>query len=129
MNKNGIDYGDAQGAVQICEKVAKRDPAAYRVLADLYRKGTVVRADGKMALHYERLARASEKRCRERSLRERRMRAEAIRGCRSFADHFATRRRKALSLAIFAENHEMICERCRSRQDQRDRDHACVRGA
>ena len=108
--------GDEQAAVRIYEKVAKRDPTAYRALAEMYRGGTAVSADAKKAVRYERLARASEKRCRERSLRERRMRAESIRGDRHFADHFAARRRKALNLDIFAENHKMICEYGRIRR-------------
>jgi len=105
-----VRRGDAQGAVRLYGKLAKRDPAAYRVLAGMYRDGTTVRADGKKAALYERLARAAEKRRRERSLRDRRVRAEAIRCNRHSVGHFAAKRRKALSLAIFAGNHEMICE-------------------
>lgn len=115
-----VRRGDEQGAVRLYEKVAKRDPAAYRVLAEMYRGGTAVPADGKKATRYERLARAFEKRRRECSLRERRMRAEAIRGTRYFADHFAAKRRKALSMAIFVGNHENFCEYGRGRRVRRD---------
>ena len=100
--------GDAQGAARLYARVAKRDPAAYYSLAEMYREGRAVRADSKKARHYERLARASEKRRRECSLRERRMRAEAIRSDRHSVAHFAAKRRAALSLAIFGERHEMM---------------------
>ena len=105
-----VRRGDAQGAVRIYEKVAKRDPAAYRALAEMYRAGKAVAADGKKAARYERLARKVEKSRRERSLRERRLRAEVIRSGRHVADHFAAKRRKALGLAIFRDTREMISE-------------------
>ena len=105
-----VRRGDAQGAVRIYEKVAKRDPAAYRALAEMYRDGKAVAADGKKAARYERLARKVEKSRRERSLRERRLCAEVIRSGRHVADHFAAKRRKALGLAVFCDTREMISE-------------------
>ena len=98
--------GDAQRAEHFYAKVAKHDPAAYRALADMYREGKSVPADGKKAMRYERLARKSEKRRRARSMRERRLRAEAIRSCRHTIDHFAAKRREALNLAIYGERYE-----------------------
>ena len=101
-----VRRGDAQGAVRIYEKVAKRDPAAYRALAEMYREGKVVPVDGKKATRYERLARKSEKRRRARNMRERRVRAEAIRSNRHTIAHLAIKRREALDLAIFGERYE-----------------------
>ena len=124
-----VRCGDTQGAVRLYAKVAKRNPVAYRVLAAMYREGHSVDVDKKKALHYEHLARTSEKRCRERSLRERRMRAEAIRGGRYSVDHFAAKRRKALGLAIFAENHEIFCERRRLKGARRVMNRVSVRAA
>lgn len=105
-----VRRGDAQGAVRLYARVAKRNPAAYYALAEMYREGRAVCSDSKKARHYERLARASEKRRRECSLRERRMRAEAIRGDRHSVAHFAAKRRAALSLTIFGERHDKIVE-------------------
>ena len=105
-----VRRGDAQGAVRLYARVAKRNPAAYYALAEMYREGRAVCADGKKARHYERLARASEKRRRECILRERRMRAEAIRSDRHSVAHFAAKRRAALSLTIFGERHDKIVE-------------------
>ncbi len=120
-----IRRGDAKGAVRIYAKVAKRDPAAYRAIAEIYREGKVLPADHKKAMRYERLARKSEKSRRECSLRERRLRAEAIRGGRCSIGHFAEKRRKALSMAARSERHEMIREYLKSRRGRRGqcRDH------
>ena len=121
-----IRRGDAQGAVRLYAKVAKQDPAAYHALAEMYREGHVVDADSKKAARYERLARASEKRRRECSLRDRRLRAEAVRGGRHSVDHFAAKRREALNLTIFAGRHEMICEYRKFKRIRRGKDR--VRG-
>ena len=105
-----VRRGDAKGAVRIYTKLAKRDPLAYRALAEMYRDGHAVAADRKKATRYERLARKYEKSRRERSLRERRLRAEAIRSGRHVADHFAAKRRKALNLTIYGERYERAHE-------------------
>ena len=105
-----VRRGDVQRAERIYAKVAKRDPAAYRALAEMYREGKAVPVDGKKAARYERLARKSEKSRRARSMRERRLRAEAIRSYRHTIDHFAAKRREALNLAICGERCEMAHE-------------------
>lgn len=105
-----VRRGDVRGAVRIYAKVARRDPSAYSALAEMYREGSGGCADIKKAVRYERLARAAEKSRRECSLRERRLRAESIRGGERDFGHFSAKRRKALDLAVFASRHEMICE-------------------
>ena len=105
-----VRRGDVQRAERIYAKVAKHDPAAYRALAEMYRDGKAVPVDGKKATRYERLARKSEKIRRARSMRERRLRAEAIRSNRHIIDHFAAKRRKALNLAIYGERYERAHE-------------------
>lgn len=120
-----VRRGDAQGAVRIYEKVAKRDPAAYRALAEMYRGGKGVPVDGKKATRYERLARKSEKSRRARNMRERRLRAEAIRDNRHAIGHFAIKRREALDLAIFGERYERAHEHRKLMRIRRRR--GCVR--
>ncbi len=120
-----VRRGDAQGAVRIYEKVAKREPAAYRALAEMYRGGKGVPVDGKKATRYERLARKSEKSRRARNMRERRLRAEAIRGNRHAIGHFAIKRREALDLAIFGERYERAHEHRKLMRIRRRR--GCVR--
>ena len=102
--------GDVQRAERIYAKVAKHDPAAFRALAEMYREGKAVPVDGKKATRYERLARKSEKSRRARSMRERRLRAEAIRGYRHAVDHFAAKRREALNLIVYGERYERAHE-------------------
>ena len=112
-------HGDVPRAERIYAKVAKDDPAAYRALADMYREGKAVPADGKKAARYDRLARDSEKIRRECSLRERRLRAEAIRNGRHSVDHFAARRRQALGFTVFAGQHEAVCKYLKFRRMRR----------
>ena len=121
-----VRRGDAQGAVRLYARVAKQDSAAYYSLAEMYREGRAVCADSKKARHYERLARASEKRRRECSLRDRRLRAEAIRAGRPAVSHFAVKRREALGLAIFGEQHEMIAEFRKLRLARRGKGDICM---
>ncbi len=121
-----VRRGDAKGAVRIYAKLAKRDPLAYRALAEMYREGNAVRADGKKAMHYERLARTSEKTRRACLVRDRRRRAEAIRSGHHSVDHFSAKRRKALSLATFAMQHEAICEYRKLKKARRGK--ASIRG-
>ena len=105
-----VRRGDAKGAVRIYTKLAKCDPQAYRALAEMYREGLAVRADGKKAAHYERLARISEKTRRACLVRDRRRRAEEVRSGQYSGGHFSAKRRKALRLATFVRQHEEICE-------------------
>ena len=121
-----VHRGDAKGAVRIYTKLAKRDPLAYRALAEMYREGNAVRADGKKAAHYERLARKSEKIHRARLVRDRRRRAEAFRSGHYSVGHFSAKRRNALSLATFAMQHEAICEYRRFKKAWRGK--ASIRG-
>ena len=121
-----VRRGDAKGAVRIYTKVAKRDPLAYHALAEMYREGNAVCADGKKATHYERLARTAEKTRRACLVRDRRRRAEAIRSGHYSAGHFSAKRRNALSLATFAMQHEAICECRKSRKARRGK--ASIRG-
>lgn len=118
--------GDAQGAMRLYARVAKRNPAAYYSLAEMYREGRAVCADSRKARHYERLARASEKRRRECELRDRRLRAEAIRSDRHAVGHFAAKRRTALGLTIFGERHEMIAECRKLRLAHRGKGDICM---
>ena len=105
-----VRRGDVRNAERVYAKMARKDPAAYDALADLYCEGQGVRPDAKKAARFERLARESKK-CRvERELRDRRVRARAYRAGRSDLTHFASKRRKALSLATFSEVHETICD-------------------
>ena len=105
-----VRRGDAQRAERIYAKVAKHDPAAFRALAEMYREGKAVPVDGKKATRYERLARKSEKSRRARNMRERRLRAEAIRSYRHTIDHFAAKRREALNLTVYGERYERAHE-------------------
>ena len=115
-----LRHGDAPHAERIYAKVAKNDPAAYRALADMYREGSAVPADGKKAARYERLARESEKRQRARSVRDHRLRAESLRcGLSVLGGHFSARRRKALGFAVFADRHEAICKYLKFRRMRR----------
>lgn len=124
-----LRHGDAPRAERIYAKAAKDDPAAYRALADMYREGKAVPADGKKAARYERLARESEKSRKECRLRERRLRVEAIRSGRFSIQHFAEKRRRALNIVTCGERHEMICEYLKFKRSCRGKAAAHVRAA
>lgn len=124
-----VRRGDVQRAERIYAKVAKHDPAAYRALAEMYREGKAVPVDSKKAARYERLARKSEKSRRARSMRERRLRAEAIRSNRHTIGHFAVKRREALNLAIYGERYEKAHEHRKLMRTWRGSRHACGRAA
>ena len=124
-----LRHGDVSRAERLYAKAAKDDPAAYRALADMYREGKAVPVDGKKALRYERLARDSEKSRRECGLRERRLRAEAIRNGRCSIRHFAEKRLQALNIVTCGERREMICEYLKFKRSRRGKAAAHVRAA
>ena len=95
--------GDAKNAERVYSKVAKKNPAAYEALADMYREGVGVSADLKKAVRYERLAIEIEKRNRERSIRECRRHALALRGGGGFGGHFSVKRQAELSFRNLVE--------------------------
>ena len=95
--------GDAKNAERVYSKVAKKNPAAYEALADMYREGVGVGVDLKKTVQYERLAIAIEKRNRERSIRDCRRHAQALRGGGGFGGHFSVKRQAELSFRNLVE--------------------------
>lgn len=105
-----LKKGDMRKAEQMYAKAAKKDPEAYRALAEMYCGGMGMNADPKKAARYERLARKLEKRRTECEKRYNRLRAQSAREGRYQCDHFSYKRRKALSIAAVGDGHAMICE-------------------
>jgi hypothetical protein len=88
--------GDAKNAERVYAKVAKKNPAAYLAMADMYREGVGVRPDVK---------KASVKRVKEREVRDRRRRVQSIR-CGRTEPHFAEKRMHDLNMVAFYEKSE-----------------------
>ena len=105
---NYLQRGDAQNAERLYAKVARKDPAGYDALAEMYCGGKTVRADVRKVMRYERLSRESTKGLRERILRDRRLRARTLRFGERDLTHFSVKRRKALRIAAFNDVHETI---------------------
>lgn len=109
-----IRRGDARNAERVLAKVAKKDPAAYDVLAAMY--GGAVSIDSKKAARYERLARDSVKFRKERDVRCRRRRAEAFRCGQYSVPHFSAKCRMRLGLSEFKDGHDMVRDFWRSKR-------------